>query len=64
MKRCHTLRAALPLLDFEDDGSIGDLKSLLLRAAFSPPFLRLSEGRRFLSSLFGLQVLPCSSAGL
>ena len=64
MKRCHTLRAALPLLDFEDDGSIGDLKSLLLRAAFSPPFLRLSEGRRFLSRLFGLQGLPCSSAGL
>ena len=56
IKRCHQLRGALPLLDFDDDASIGDLKGLLLRAAFAPPFLRLSEGRRLLSSLFNLQV--------
>ena len=56
VKRCHALRGALPLLDFEDEESIGDLKRLLLRAAFSPAFLRPPEGRRFLSSLFSLQV--------
>ena len=56
MKRCHALRGALPLLDFDDEASIGDLKRLLLRAAFSPAFLRPPEGRRFLSSLFSLQV--------
>ena len=59
MKRCHALRGALPLLDFEDEESIGDLKRLLLRAAFSPAFLRPPEGRRFLSSLFSLQVCLC-----
>ena len=58
IKRSHQLRAALVLLDFEDEASIGDLKGLLLRAAFTPPFLRLSEGRRLLSSFFNLQVPP------
>lgn len=61
IKRCHQLRGALALLDFEDETSIGDLRGLLLRAAFSPPFLRLSEGRRMLSSLFSLQVC-CNSS--
>lgn len=53
MKRCHAARGALPLFDF-DDASAGDLKRLLLRAAFAPPFLRCAEGRRFLASLFCL----------
>ena len=55
VKRCFSMRDALTLLDFDDD-SIGDLKRLLLRAAFSPAFLRASEGRRFLAFLFTLQV--------
>jgi condensin-2 complex subunit G2 len=54
VRRCHATRAALGLFDF-DDPSIGDLKRLLLRAAFAPCFLRASEGRRFLASLFTLQ---------
>lgn len=53
MKRCHALRGALELFDY-DDPSIGSLKQLLLRAAFAPPFLRAAEGRRFLSHLFTL----------
>lgn len=58
VKRCHQLRAAFPLLDFDDEESSADLRQLLLRAAFCPAFLRLAEGRRFLSGLFNLQV-PC-----
>ena len=54
VKRCHAMRAALSLFDF-DDPSIADLKRLLLRAAFAPPFLRTAEGRRFLAHLFTLQ---------
>ncbi|KAK9826218.1 hypothetical protein WJX74_000685 [Apatococcus lobatus] len=54
VKRCFTMRDALTLLDFDDE-SIGDLKRLLLRAAFSPAFLRASEGRRYLAFLFTLQ---------
>lgn len=49
------MRTALGLLDFEDE-SIGDLKRLLLRAAFSPTFLRCREGRRYLAHLFTLEV--------
>lgn len=54
VKRCHAVRTALELFDFEDP-SIGDLKRLLLRAAFAPSFLRASEGRRFLAFLFTLE---------
>lgn len=54
VKRCHAMRKALELFDFEDP-SIGDLKRLLLRAAFAPAFLRCTEGRRFLAFLFTLQ---------
>lgn len=54
VKRCHSMRAALALFDF-DDPSIADVKRLLLRAAFAPPFLRAAEGRRFLAHLFTLQ---------
>jgi condensin-2 complex subunit G2 len=53
VKRCHALRGALELFDF-DDASIESLKQLLLRAAFAPAFLRAAEGRRFLSALFAL----------
>ena len=54
VKRCHAMRTALELFDF-DDPSIGDIKRLLLRAAFAPSFLRCTEGRRFLAFLFTLQ---------
>jgi len=53
-KRCYTIRNALELFDF-DDPSIGDVKRLLLRAAFAPSFLRSIDGRRFLAYLFTLQ---------
>ena len=56
MKRCYTMRKALALLDFDSE-SIGDVKRLLLRAAFLPVFLRTSEGRRFLAYLFTLEVI-------
>ncbi len=55
VKRCHAIRKGLELLDFQDK-SIGDLKRLLLRAAFSPSFLRSKEGRRYLAFLFTLEV--------
>lgn len=53
------MRHALALLDFDDE-SIGDLKRLLLRAAFSPAFLRCREGRRYLAYLFTLEVCALS----
>ena len=55
VKRCHGMRKALALLDFDSE-SIGDVKRLLLRAAFLPAFLRAAEGRRFLAYLFTLDV--------
>ena len=55
VKRCHAMRGAFQLLDFDDE-SIADVRTLLLRAAFSPAFLRPAEGRRFLGFLFTLQV--------
>jgi len=54
VKRCHAMRTSLELFNF-DDPSIGDVKRLLLRAAFAPSFLRCTEGRRFLAFLFTLQ---------
>lgn len=54
LRACYQLREALTLFDY-DDGSIEDLKRLMLRAAFAPQFLRSGDGRRFLSYLFGLQ---------
>ena len=53
VKRCHALREALTLLDFDDE-SIDDIRRYLLRAAFSPAFLRVAEGRRFIGFLFTL----------
>ena len=58
VKRCHSMREALSLLDFEDE-SISDVRALLVRAAFAPAFLKSTEGRRFLSYLFTLQVCMC-----
>ena len=55
IKRCHALRPALQLLDF-DDASIEGVQGLLLRAAMLPAFLRLAEGRRFVAYLFTLHV--------
>ncbi|KAK3244146.1 hypothetical protein CYMTET_46231 [Cymbomonas tetramitiformis] len=54
VRRVHALRSALQLFEFDDE-SIISLKKLLLRCAFAPPFLRVPEGRRFLSSLFCIQ---------
>lgn len=56
VKRCYTLKDSLKLFDFDDDASILDLKRLLLRAAFSPAFLRCSDGRKFLPHVFTLDV--------
>ena len=53
VKRCHALRQALELFDF-DHPSIGFVQRLLLRAAFAPSFLRVVEGRRFVSFIFTL----------
>ena len=54
MKRCYAMRKALALLDFASE-TIADVKRLLLRAAFLPAFLRISEGRKFLAYLFTLE---------
>ena len=54
MKRCYVMRKALALLDFASE-SIADVKRLLLRTAFLPAFLRISEGRKFLAYLFTLE---------
>lgn len=53
MKRCNAVRDALELLDW-DDTSVADTRRYLLRAAFSPAFLRVPEGRRFVAFLFTL----------
>jgi len=54
VKRCHIMRTALELFDFNDP-TIDDVKRLLLRCAFAPSFIRCAEGRRFLAYLFTLQ---------
>jgi hypothetical protein len=53
VKRLYNIRSALQLLDF-DDISIDSIRSLILRCFIHPAFLRLAEGRRFLSFLFRL----------
>ena len=55
VKRCHTMRTAMEVFDFEDQESIAEFKGLLLRAAFAPCFLRCADGRRFLAYLFTIQ---------
>lgn len=51
IKRLYAIRTTLQLLDFDDD-SIESIKSLLLRCFISPAFLRVPDGKRFLSYLF------------
>lgn len=53
VKRIFQVRDALGVLDFEN-GSIAYLKSLLLRTVSSPLFLKQTEGKRFIASLFYL----------
>lgn len=53
VKRCNAVRDALELLDW-DDASTADTKRYLLRSAFSPAFLRVPEGRRFVAFLMTL----------
>lgn len=55
VKRCYAMREALQLFDYDDATSIASLKRLLLRASFSPAFLRVQEGKRFISRTFHLQ---------
>ena len=53
VKRLYAIRSALDLLDFADP-SIDYLRSLLLRTASSPHYLRTVEGRRIIAHLFQL----------
>lgn len=53
VKRLFLIRDALGVLDFENE-SIAYLKSLLLRTVSSPLFLKMTEGKRFVASLFYL----------
>jgi len=54
VKRCWLIRGALMLLDF-DDPSIESIRVLLLRCVVHPGFLKVAEGRRFLSFLFSIK---------
>ncbi|KAK1322900.1 hypothetical protein QJS10_CPA02g00288 [Acorus calamus] len=54
VRRVHALRDALPLLDFEDEGSIKDLRLLLVRCFVTPLYIKTEEGRRFLAFSLGL----------
>lgn len=54
VKRCWSIRGALLLLDF-DDPSIESIRGLLLRCVVHPGFLKVAEGRRFLSFLFTIK---------
>ena len=53
VKRLYAIRDALDLLDFADP-SIDYLRSLLLRTASSPHYLRTAEGRKVIAHLFRL----------
>ncbi|XP_073235471.1 condensin-2 complex subunit G2-like [Porites lutea] len=53
VKRVWSLRQALLLMDFEDNSS-ESMKQLLHQCMIHPMYLKLEEGRRFLSYLFGL----------
>lgn len=50
-KRLYNIRGALLLFDFEDE-SIESIRSLILRSFLHPAFLKVTEGRRFLSFIF------------
>ena len=53
VKRLFLIREALAVLDFENE-RIHYLRSLLLRTVSSPFFLKMTEGKRFIASLFYL----------
>lgn len=53
VKRLYTIRTAVLLLDFEDE-TIESIRSLILRCFINPAFLRVPDGRRFLSFLFSI----------
>lgn len=55
VRRVCALREALALFDFDDE-SIEDLKLLLVRSIITPLYLKTEEGRRFVASLFGLNL--------
>ena len=58
VKRLYTIRTALLLLDFEDE-TIESIRSLILRCFIHPAFLRVPDGRRFLSFLFSIHEGKC-----
>ncbi len=53
VKRLYAIRDAFSLLDYEDE-SIQTIQGLLLRCFTDPSFLKIPEGRRFLSFTFAL----------
>ncbi len=53
VRRVHALREAINMLDVEDE-SFASIKELLLLAYRSPVYLKLPEGRRFLSYILTL----------
>ena len=53
VKRLFNIRTSLLLLDFDDE-TIESIRSLILRCFIHPAFLRVSEGRKFLSFLFSI----------
>ncbi|CAB3996367.1 Condensin-2 complex subunit G2, partial [Paramuricea clavata] len=53
VKRLWSVRQTLLLMDFEDE-SCCSLKASLLQCLIHPVFLKVEEGRKFLSYLFGM----------
>ena len=53
VKRLYAIKDAFALLDYEDE-SIQTIQGLLLRCFTDPSFLKIPEGRRFLSFTFTL----------
>lgn len=53
VKRLYNVRGALLLFDFDDE-TIESIRSLILRVFMHPFFLKVPEGRRFLSFMFSI----------
>uniref|UniRef100_A0A7N0V790 Condensin-2 complex subunit G2 n=1 Tax=Kalanchoe fedtschenkoi TaxID=63787 RepID=A0A7N0V790_KALFE len=53
--KIFSLREAFELFDFEDE-SIEDLKLLLMRAVIAPVYWKAEDGRKFIASMFGLNM--------
>ena len=53
VKRVYSMRGALLLLDYEDEGT-GPFRLLLLQCFLNPTYLRSADGGRLLTYLFGL----------